>query len=114
MIWLLTAVYFLVFSAVIWVGFWLYAKVLIYLGRRGSIAKNIIGFIVYILFACFLVLPLFMALSLDGWREAYNSNLLYMIYLGMCFVFSIIPGGRHFKNNYLSDLKRLGYFAKRQ
>ena len=114
MIWILTAVYFLVFSAVIWVGFCLYAKALMYLGCRGFIVRNIIGFIVYILFPCFLVIPLFIALSLDGWREAQNSNLYYMVYLGMCFVFSIIPGGLHFKNNYLSDLKSLGYFAKRQ
>lgn len=114
MIWILTAIYFLVFSAVIWVGFWLFAKALMYLGCHGFVAKNTIGFIVYILFACFLVVPLFIALSLDSWREAQNSNLYYMVYLGVCFVFSIIPGGLHFKNNYLSDLKRLGYFAKRR
>jgi len=113
MIWFLTAVYFLVFSAVIWVGFWLYAKALMYLGCRGFVAKNIIGLIVYILFACFLVAPLFIALSFDSWREAQNSNLYYMVYLGVCFVFSIIPGGVHFKNSYLNDLKNLGYFAKR-
>ena len=113
MIWILTAGFFLAFSMVIWVGFWLYANALIYLGCRGFIAKNIISFIVYILFACFLVTPLFIALSLDSWREAQNSNLYYMLYLGMCFIFSIIPGGLHFKNNYLNILRNLGYFTKR-
>ncbi|MGI2030482.1 hypothetical protein [Endozoicomonas acroporae] len=113
--WILTAIYFLAFSAVIWAGFWLYAKALMYLGRRGFIAKNIVGLVVYIAFACLLVSPMFMAFSLiEAWSLAFNTDKYYMFYFLFCFLLAVVPGGIYFKNNYLNDLKSLGYFAKRQ
>jgi hypothetical protein len=115
MLWILTAVYFLLYSMVIWLGFVLYAKSLLYLGKAGKIAKNLVGFFVYVLFACFLVSPLFIAFSfVESWRVEFNSNQAYMIYFLLCFLSAPIPGGFYFKRRYLNNLKALGYFAKRR
>jgi uncharacterized SAM-binding protein YcdF (DUF218 family) len=114
MTWILTAVYFLCYVPVIWVGFLLYAKSLIYLGKKGFFAKNIIGFIVYIFFACLLISPLFIAFTMiDSWRMEFKTNNFYMIYFMVCFLLVPFPGGIYFKNKYLSNLKRLGYFSSR-
>lgn len=110
--WVSTAIYFSACSAVIWVGFRLYAKTLMYLGRRGSIAKNIAGLAVYVVFACLLVSPMFIAFSLiEPWRLAFDTEWNYRLYFMSCFLLAVVPGGIYFKNNYLSDLKTLGYFS---
>jgi hypothetical protein len=115
MIWILTAIYFLLCSSVLWLGFWLYGKALAYLGKSGVVIKNFGGFVVYVLFACLLVSPLFLALSsMAQWREAFNSNPVYMVYFMLLFLLAAVPGGLYFKKHYLSKLKELGYFAKRR
>ncbi|WP_147232530.1 hypothetical protein [Marinobacter nauticus] len=115
MIWILTALYFFICSVLLWLGFWLYGKALMYLGGAGTIAKNLGGFVVYVLFACLLVAPLFVAFGfMEGWREEFNSNLLYMVYFLLLFVLAAAPGGLYFKKHYLNTLRKLGYFAKRR
>jgi len=114
MIWILTAIYFLLCSVVNWFGFLLYGKTLSYLGNAGKITKNLGGFIVYTLFACFLVSPFFIAFHfIENWREEFNSNYLYMIYFMFLFFLAAVPGGLYFKSHYLNELKALGYFSKR-
>lgn len=114
MIWILTAIYFLLCSLVLCFGFWLYGKALTYLGKSGVIIKNLGGFVVYVLFACLLVAPFFIAFSYIGqWREAFNSNPIYMIYFMLLFLLAAVPGGIYFKKHYLRELKKLGYFAKK-
>ena len=115
MIWILTAIYFLLCSAVLWFGFWFYGKALAYLGKTGIVIRNLGGLFVYVLFACVLVAPLFIALNFIGqWREEFHSNPIYMIYVMLLFLFAAVPGGLYFKKHYLSELKELGYFAKRR
>lgn len=115
MIWILTAIYFLLCSAVLWLGFWLYGNALTHLGKAGSVTKNLGGFVVYVLFACVLVAPLFIAFSfMEDWRESFNLYPLYMIYFLLLFLLAAVPGGLYFKKHFLNRLKELGYFAKRR
>ncbi|MBN7824109.1 hypothetical protein [Bowmanella dokdonensis] len=115
MIWILTAIYFFVCSVVLWLGFWIYGKALQHLGRAGSIAKNLGGFVVYLLFACFLVSPLFVAFSfVENLRWEFTSNPLYMVYFLLLFLLSATPGGLYFKKRFLNELRELGYFAKKR
>ncbi|BBK14977.1 MULTISPECIES: hypothetical protein [Gammaproteobacteria] len=115
MMWIVTAMYFVVVSGLLLVGFVVYGKTLFFLGRSGAFAKYVGGGIVYVLFACVLVAPLFIApVFINGWREAFNSNVVYAVYFMVLFVLAALPGGLYFKKNFLSRLRRLGYFKKRQ
>lgn len=115
MIWFLTASYFVFCSLVFWLGFWLYGKTLMYIGKRSVMTKNLGGFFVYILFSCVLVAPLFVAFSfIEQWRVEFRSNPYYMIYFLFLFGLATAPGGIYFKTCCLNGLKKLGYFAKRR
>ncbi|MFV8382844.1 hypothetical protein ACNO5E_01955 [Vibrio parahaemolyticus] len=115
MIWAVTLTYFVVASVIHWGGFILYGKALSFMGESGTFAKYVGGVIVYMLFACVLVAPLFIApVFINGWREAFNSNVVYAVYFMVLFVLAALPGGLYFKKNFLSRLRRLGYFKKRQ
>ncbi|MDO6583431.1 hypothetical protein Q4491_19000 [Photobacterium sp. 2_MG-2023] len=115
MMWLLTAIYFLLYSFVLWGGFIIYGKSLLYLGKSGGGLKFFGGFIIYAVFSCVLVSPLFLALTMiDDWRESFKLNPIYTIYFFVLFLLASVPGGIYFKKHYLSDLKKLGYFAQRR
>lgn len=111
MIWLLTALYFLLWSPVIRFVFWPYGEVLIRIGQTGVIVKKLGSLVIGILFSCFIVSPLFSALYLiNNHQIEAKSNLIYSIYLGACFLLSIVPGWLFFKKRYLSTLKALGIY----
>lgn len=112
MIFVMTAVYFSLWSIVIWLGFYLYAKTLLRLGNSGW-KKHIFGFLAYALLACLLVSPLLIAFSfIESWRAEFSSNYLYMVYFLICFLVTPLLGGFYFRSNYLGALKSLGYFSK--
>lgn len=113
MVWLLTAIYFVVWSGLHWFGFLLYGKSLIRLGKAGGAAKNIGGLIVYAIFSCVLVAPLFIAFELiEEWRHWFNTSAVYMLYFIGLFLLSFVPGGLYFKRRFLRNLKNIGYFSK--
>lgn len=115
MIWITTAIYSLLCSALLWIGFWLYGKALVYLGRSGVVIKSLGGFVVYMLFACVLVSPFFLApVFIENWRDEVKSNVFYFVYFGICYLISVAPGGFYFRKRYLIELKEFGYFAKRR
>lgn len=114
MIWLLTLVYFISSSIVIWVGFLVYAKLLLYFGKLGYAGKYVGGTICYLLFACYIVSPLFYGLYIEAWRLAFNSNIMYMLFFMVCYLLSLVPGGLFFKKHYLRKLRTLGYFKARK
>ncbi len=108
MIWLSTTVYFLIFSIIIWFGFCCYGITLQYFGKCGFVTKKIGGIIIYLIFSCLLVSPLFIAFSFfEYWLEEFRLNPVYMIYFITLFLSSAVPGGMYFKNNYLNNLRRL-------
>lgn len=110
----LTLIYFTFSSIVIWVGFVVYAKPLLFFGKFGYIGKYVGGMICYVLFACFIVSPLFYGLYIEAWRLAFNSNVLCMLFFMICYLLSLVPGGLFFKKFYLRRLRALGYFKARK
>lgn len=114
MIWPLTLVYFTFSSIVICVGFLVYAKLLLFFGKFGYIGKYVGGTMCYVLFACFLVSPLFYGLYIEAWRLAFNLNVVYMLFFMVCYLLSLVPGGLFFKKHYLQKLRALGYFKARK
>lgn len=112
-IWTHTAAYFAAFSVVHWLGFWLYARALLSLGRNGGLAKSLFSFIVYLLFAALLVSPLFIAFSsMETWRLAFNEDSRYTAYFLIGFLIAPLPGGLYFRRHYLHRLRNLGYFKQ--
>ena len=115
MIWTLTVIYFLLCSLVLLLGFWLYGKALTYFGKSGVVIKNMGGFVVYVLFSCVLVSPLLIVfIFIEQWLEKLNANTIYMIYFIFLYLLSAVPGGIYFKKYHFSELRKLGYFAKRR
>ncbi len=113
MIWLLTAVYFILCAAILWFGFYLYGRTLTYLGRLGIVTKILGGLVAYVVFACVLVAPMFIAFNfMEEWLAAFKTSPVYMIYFMFLFILSAVPGGVYFKNYYLVNLRKLGFFAK--
>lgn len=114
MIWILTLVYYVVASLILWVGFLLYANMLLTFGRLGGVSRLVGGGITYMLFAVLLVMPLLIGLSINGWRAAFNSNAWFMIYFMASYFLSVLPGGFFFNKYYLQRLRYFGYFRKKQ
>lgn len=110
---MLTTLYFLVCSIAIWLGFAFYGRMLLLLGGKGWFNKNILGFIIYFLFACYLILPILIAFDqFEDWRVRFVADRLYMTYFCMCFILSVVPGGIYFFRKYMADLRAAGYFSK--
>lgn len=113
MLWLKTAAYFGVYSGFLCLGFYMYAKILLKLSEGGWVAKNVVGMMAYIIFACFLVAPIFSISYFTNWQNEIQNNSFYAVYFLICYLFSVFPGGFYFKKYYLSKLKERGYFAKK-
>lgn len=114
MIWLTTAGFFALSAAYFCVCFWLYANILLRLGGSGWFAKNILGFMVYLLFSCVFVAPMLVVLAMfESWRIAFVSDPIYLVYFMCCFLLSVLPGAIYFKKRYLGRLRECGYFRKR-
>jgi len=112
--WFLTAVYFLPWFLIIWLGLCLYARILLQLGKGGYIAKYLVSYIVFILFVFFLASPLLIFSFVESWRLEVNTNKFYAFYFVFCLLLTWVPGLLYFEKHYLNDLKRLGYFAERR
>ena len=112
MIWINTTIYYCASGAVMWIGFWLYARLLMNVGKATRPTKYILAILIYLFFACLLVSPLLIALRLfPDWQEEVRNNNYYMIYFLGCYVLSLLPGGIHFKKHHLSSLKDHGFFS---
>ena len=114
MLWLGTAVGFGAYSAVIWVAFWLYAITLLKLPALGRFAKYILGMIIYLLFIFIIVSPILIGfIWIESLKDKFNSSAIFMVYVLICYLGSVVPGGLYFKKNYLNRLRMQGYFTKR-
>lgn len=111
MIWISTAVYFLVCSIILIWGFVLYGRCLMFFGKCSFSLRNMGGLFVYVIFSLILTSPIFLSsMFIDNVIEKINLNTNYMIYYISLFLISEVPGWLYFKKYYLNDLKKLGYF----
>ena len=111
MIWVSTFLFFFGSSAIIFVGFHLYAKALISLHRANKIVKHIASIILYVIFSLVLICPiLFCLATFPEWKEEFNANYIYMLFLLSCYGVALVPG--MFKCRYLESLRYMGYFNK--
>ncbi|MFY0992953.1 hypothetical protein [Halomonas sp. C05BenzN] len=109
-----TLLFFSAFSVMLIPAFGLYGKMLIAVGRVGGATKVVGGLVIYTLFAIVLMAPFLIDsnISRELRGHVHESN-LFMVYLGACYVLSMVPGVVVFKKRYLKELKRLGFFKGR-
>jgi hypothetical protein len=113
-IWFLTFAFFLASAFFNMLGFWSYSNALLFTGIFNGVIKFIGGGIIYILFSIYFLSPLFLSLSFELWKEMYNTNIFYMVYIVILFGCSFIPGFKLFKRKYLARLKAIGYFRNQR
>ncbi len=113
MIWLLTTTYFFIWSLVLVLGFVIYGKSLLIISAWKKSIKQKIGILmIYLIFACFMLTPLFSIKLISDWHELIIQNTLYSVFVLILYISCMIPGFKYFNNKYLSTLKYRGLFTK--
>jgi hypothetical protein len=113
MIWLGVLGYFAVWAVVLIAVFAGYAKLLRSAARLPGSAKLIVSFVIYVVVACILVMPLLGLAFNETWRAAVNSNSVFAVVFLLGYSISVCPGILYFKRRHLDALKGLGYFQPR-
>ncbi len=81
---------------------------------HGKVIQIIGGLFTYLLFACLILSPLFVASKyFEGRGVDYSADKIYVAYFMICYFLSVVPGIIYFKKKRLSELKDLGYFKRR-
>jgi len=114
MIWIEIVIYFCVLFLVTYFGFFIYGKSLLRLSKGGPFLKHIVGFIVYIIFALFILTPLYGVSLNTNWYDELTSNSVYSAFVLICYLLSAIPGFIFFHRRFIPELRKHGYFSKRE
>lgn len=110
MIWIQLLTYFAVCSAVLFVAFSVYAKLLHFAARFRNPVRMLLGLGIYLVISCVLVSPLAGLVVNETWRLAVNSSPVLAVLFLLGYGLSVFPSALHFKRRHLDELKALGYF----
>ncbi len=111
MIWLNTFFYFALYSLYLLVGTFLYGEALLFFVKRNSIFKNIYIFLIYVIFTIFIVYPIFLIFDfIQGFNRYILESNFFVIFVVICFIFSVIPMFLYFRRKYLKSLQAFGLF----
>ncbi|EPF80055.1 hypothetical protein F957_02436 [Acinetobacter gyllenbergii CIP 110306 = MTCC 11365] len=113
MIYWILFLHFSICTILIFIGCYIYGIVLKYLGKKGFFFKHIISALVYLIFAIYIVLPLLLPFTLiEDLHLKLKNEILINVFLFLGYILCLFPGILFFKNKFLKDLKKLGYFVK--
>lgn len=111
MMWFKTFV-FLIFNMIYMLIFFsVYAKILMKLGPNNNFFKSVFSFVLYLIFAVVLLLPLFNIKFFLNDFYYYVDNYKFFLYVsGLFYLFTCIFVIYYFNKKYITKLQKIGYF----
>lgn len=108
---IMTVSLILLWAPIMWAGFWLYGRVLKFIGTKSWLVKGMVGVPIYFLFSAFLFLPTFVGTELaQMWNASFRADSTHKLFLFLCNILLFVPNLYYFKKKYLKDLQELGFF----
>lgn len=113
MIYVYTALYFLVFGTLFYFLCDVYGSFLLMIGRKRRVVKHVAGALSYLLMSALVVSPLLLAyLHMDEAIKTVRKETVLFLFSGLLYGVSMTPGMVMFRKKYIAKLRRVGFFKK--